>query len=183
MPQNKRFYLSFGRHGAPAADTGIRREDMLKAFLIGTDLRHWLSPCCRVYHSPLARAATTAKFQALGLGCRNVTVAPDLDECASKFAVQQFVDRVITDKPVGASYFHFVTHLPIIEKLGLPALSTGEVCLLSADSVDDMRAYNYNTQIIAVPHEEQQLWHLSNLHAEELSALSADEIYRLLQTL
>ena len=111
MPQNK-FYLSFGRHERYGSDTAIEREDMIVAFLTGRALKSWLPKCSTVYHSPLERAAETARFEALGMNCDHLLETEFLIEDAPKFTIQKFVNTIIANTDSSVHYYHFVTHLP-----------------------------------------------------------------------
>ena len=133
MTENK-FYLSMGRHGRYGSDTPIEREDMLCAYLSGCMLKVGLPKCETVYHSPLARAVTTARFEALGLGCSHILEVELLNYDASAVTIRKFINNLLQNTDENVNYYHFVTHLPVAEKLGLPFLSTGEICLLAADS-------------------------------------------------
>ncbi|MBR6356355.1 MAG: hypothetical protein IKR92_05830 [Alphaproteobacteria bacterium] len=181
-PQTK-FYLSFGRHERYGSDTPIEREDMLAAFLTGRQLKMWLPQCTTVYHSPLARAAETARFEALGMEVEHLLCVDALNEDATKFEVNKFINELLyyTDETV--QYYHFVTHLPVVEKLGLPFLSAGEVCLLTADNKDEMLAENFKVQVIKKPEISAEIWQKLALTPENLRTLSADEIYQKVQVL
>ena len=181
-PQTK-FYLSFGRHERYGSDMAIEREDMLAAFLTGRQLKTWLPQCTTVYHSPLARAAETARFEALGMEIEHLLCVDALNEDATKFEVNKFINELLyyTDETV--QYYHFVTHLPVVEKLGLPFLSAGEVCLLTADNKDEMLAENFKVQVIKKPEISAEIWQKLALTPESLRTLSADEIYQKAQVL
>ena len=174
-------YLSFGRHERYGFDTPILREDMVSAYLTGLHLRQILPPCATVYHSPLARAAETARFEALGMNCEHLLETEFLTENAPKFTVQKFVNSVLINTENSVRYYHFVTHLPVVEKLGLPFLGAGDVCLLTADNWTEMSAENFNMQTIRRPEMQAFLWMKRQQTSEDLEKLSADDIYRLLQ--
>ncbi len=176
-----KFYLSFGRHGRYGNDTAIVREDMLAAFIIGQQLREWLPKCTTVYHSPLARAAETARFEALGMGIEHILSVETLDESASKFTICKFIDELLQYTDDAVSYYHFVTHLPVVEKLGLPFLGAGEVCLLTAENKMEMLAENFTLQVIKKPEISAKMWQNIGLTSDEFEKLSADEIYQKLQ--
>ena len=175
-PQTK-FYLSFGRHERYGSDTPIEREDMIAAFLTGRQLKAWLPECATVYHSPLARAVETARFEALGMEIEHLLCVEALEESAPKFVVQRFIDELLNYTDETVQYYHFVTHLPIVEKLGLPFLGAGEVCLLTAENKDEMLAENYKVQVIKKPEISAEIWQKLALTPENLRTLSADEIY------
>lgn len=180
MPQNK-FYLSFGRHERYGSDTAIEREDMIAAFLTGRQLKLWLPECAAVYHSPLERAAETARFEALGMQTEHILCTQALEESASKFAIQSFLNKLLEYTEDEVAYYHFVTHLPVVEKLGLPFLGAGEVCLLTAENKNELLAENFSTQIIKKPKISVDIWQKLNLTSDSLERLSVDEIYKCLE--
>lgn len=175
-----KFYLSFGRHERYGSDTAIEREDMLAAFLTGLELKKWLPECTTVYHSPLERAVETARFEALGMGVEHLLCVEALEESATKFTINKFINELLhyTDETV--QYYHFVTHLPVAEKLGLPFLGAGDVCLLSTENKDEMLCENFKLQVINKPKIPLEMWQKTGLTAGTLDTLSADEIYRIL---
>ena len=177
MPQNK-FYLSFGRHERYGSDTAIEREDMIAAFLTGRALKSWLPKCSTVYHSPLERAVETARFEALGMQTEHLLCTQDLEESASKFAIQSFLNKLLAYTDDEVAYYHFVTHLPVVEKLGLPFLGAGEVCLLTAENKNEMLAENFSVQVIKKPEISAEIWQKLELTADSLSRMNADEIYQ-----
>lgn len=183
MAKQNSFYLSFGRHERPGRNTAIEKEDMLTAFAMGNQLREWLPPCETVYYSPLPRTEETALFQALGLNCRNIVSNENLHESAPKFNIKRFVDQVVLNAQENVFYYHFVTHLPVIEKLGLPELGTGDVCLLSAISKDDMLAENFRVQIIRKNAMDFTFRQRMGLSSQDLTRLSPSEIYQRLKTI
>ena len=178
MSAQTEFYLSFGRHGRYGSDTAIEREDMLSAYLTGRQLKAWLPECATVYHSPLARAAETARFEALGIGIEHLLCVEALAENATKFEINKFINDLLCYTDESVQYYHFVTHLPVVEKLGLPFLGAGEVCLLSADNKDEMLAENFKLQVIKKPEISAEIWQKLALTPESLRTLSANEIYR-----
>jgi len=171
--KNPEFYLCFGRHGRYGSDTAIEREDMLSAYLMGKQLQLILPDCTAIYHSPIARAVETARFNALGMKCNHLLETEFLAEDASTFAIRSFLNRLLQNSDDHVHYYHFVTHLPVVEKLGLPFLSAGEVCLLSAANREEMLAENFTVQIISKPIVQIEL--LQNF--PNLATLSTDEIY------
>ncbi len=177
MAQNK-FYLSFGRHERYGSDTAIEREDMLSAFISGRQLKEWLPACTTVYHSPLARAVETARFEALGMGVSHLLCIEALEESATKFEINKFINELLYYTDESVVYYHFVTHLPVVEKLGLPFLGAGEICLLTAENKAEMMAENYKVQVIAKPIIDVNLLQKLNLTLADLDELSADEIYQ-----
>lgn len=183
MTAQTEFYLSFGRHERYGSDTAIEREDMIAAFLTGLRLKACLPECTTIYHSPLARAAETARFEALGMGVEHLLCVEALEESATKFEIGRFINELLhyTDETV--RYYHFVTHLPVVEKLGLPFLGAGEVCLLTAENKDEMLAENFKLQVIKRPEISAEIWKKLDLNPNALRNMSADEIYQKLQIL
>ena len=182
MPENK-FYLSIGRHERYGTDTAIEREDMLCAYLSGLLLDTCLPVCETVYHSPLARAKETARFEALGMGCTHLLEVDALEENAPTFTIRKFINNLLQNTDDNVSYYHFVTHLPVVEKLGLPFLSAGDVCLLTANTWADMLAENFGVQVIHRPEIEAFLWTQFKKTSEDLDPLTSDAIYNLLQNM
>lgn len=178
-----KFYLSFGRHERYGSDTAIEREDMLAAFLSGQQLKSWLPQCATVYHSPLARAAETARFEALGISVSHLLCVEALTENATKFEVNKFINELLCHTEDNVAYYHFVTHLPVVEKLGLPFLAAGEICLLSAANKNEMLAENFEIQIIKKPAINAKFWQKINLTPTTLEKLGTEEIYQKLSAL
>lgn len=175
--QNK-FYLAFGRHeryGSPG--TAIEREDMIAAYLSGRKLKNILPPCACVYHSPLRRAAETAHFEAAGLGCENLTEVDALIDTETSFGTRKFLNALLRDVPENVFYYHIVTHLPVLEKLGLPFAGTGEIYLLTAENSAEMLAENFTLQKIQKPQVTAAVWRKLKLTPQSLQKMSADEIY------
>ncbi|MBR1600727.1 MAG: histidine phosphatase family protein [Alphaproteobacteria bacterium] len=177
MAENK-FYLSIGRHQRYGTDTAIQREDMICAYLSGMQLKKCLPKCETVYHSPLARAAVTAHFEALGMECSHILEIEALEESAPAFAIRKFINNLLESAEDNVKYYHFVTHLPVVEKLGLPFLGTGEICLLSAENKEEMLKDNFSLQVIKKPEIPTELWQNLNLTPQNLNAMTADEIYQ-----
>ena len=180
MPQN-RVYLSFGRHGRYVSDTPIEREDMFSAYLIGEKLHKILPPCETVYYSPLDRAVTTARFEALGLKCQHLLQVDALEESTSSFDIRRFLNQLLTNTEENVYYYHFVTHLPVVEKLGLPFLSAGDICLLTADDWKEMLAENFSLQVLKKPIASAECWQHLKLTTTQFEKLSENEIYNLIQ--
>jgi len=178
-----KFYLSFGRHERYGNDTAIEREDMIAAYLTGKQLKSWLPTCTTVYCSPLERAAVTARFEALGLGVDHLLISESLTENADKFTVKRFITDLLNYTDEQTAYYHFVTHLPVVEKLGLPFLGAGEVCLLAAENKDEMQAENFLLQTIKKPIISAEIWQKLQLVPKELNTLSTEEIYKKLTDL
>lgn len=181
MKQNK-FYLSLGRHERYGSDTPIEREDMIAAYLTGREIQACLPKCAVVYHSPLERAAETARFEALGLKCNHLLCVEALEESANKFTIVKFISELLRYTEENVQYYHFVTHLPVVERLGLPFLGAGEVCLLTAENKQEMQAENFSLQVIKKPQISAQIWQKLDLTPDILPQLSADEIYQKIQT-
>lgn len=179
MQQNK-FYLSFGRHERYGYDTAIERIDMIAAYLSGIHLKECLPLCSTVYHSPLPRAVETARFQALGMGCMHLIETSELEESVPTFTIRRFVNRILQNTDSNTSYYHFVTHLPVIEKLGLPILGTGDICLLAADNLEEMLKENFSLRVIAKPKVSPDILHELGVTAECLNAMTSDDIHALL---
>ena len=176
MKQNS-VILSFGRHQSYGYDTEIERESMLAAYYIGTILQQILPQCETVYYSPVARASVTARFEALGMKCSHLIETHFLEESSVKYAVQNFINELIKNTSDEVFYYHFVTHLPVIEKLGLPFLGQGDVCLLIADSWTEVLAKNYNIQVIKAHKTPLYLWQKLSLNEQSIGKLNTDEIY------
>lgn len=172
-----KFYLSFGRHERYGSDTAIEREDMLAAFLTGKELKAWLPECAAVYHSPLERAVQTARFEALGMGVEHLLCVEALEESATKFTINRFINELLQYTDETVQYYHFVTHLPVAEKLGLPFLGAGEVCLLSAADKEEMLSENFKLQVIKKPEISLELWQQLGVTRAEFDTLSTAEIY------
>ncbi len=177
-------YLSFGRHGRYGRDTAIERQSMLEAFLSGQQLFKSLPTTESVYFSPIARAAQTAKFRALGLNCPNLIETDFLLENASAFSTRCFIEHLVSTamgKEDTLKHYHFVTHLPVIEKLGLSCLGAGEICICQAANWQDMLCSNFTTTIITNPPADEiaVLQHKMNVSPAELENLSADKIFSL----
>ena len=177
MPENK-FYLSIGRHGRYGSDTPIEREDMLCAYWSGFMLKAVLPECETVYHSPLARAVTTARFQALGMGCSHILEVDELDEDTPTFTIRRFINNLLQNTDENVRWYHLVTHLPVAEKLGLPFLGAGDICLLIADSKEEMLKENFEIQMIKKQEIPLEIWQKTGLTATDLKLMSEDEIYQ-----
>lgn len=182
MKQNK-VYITVGRHEHYGFDTAIEREDMLVAYQTGKMLAAFLPPCATVYHSPLARAFETARFEALGLKCNHLVETEFLDEDTPKNTVQKFINAVLQNTKDDDCYYHMVTHLPVVEKLGLPFLGAGDLCLLTADNWSEMLAENFTLQVINAPKIAPEIWHKLKIGKAVFDKMSADEIYQRVQTL
>lgn len=181
--QKNKFYLSIGRHERYGTDTPIEREDMLCAYLSGLLLKSYMPPCETVYHSPLARAKETARFEALGMNCTHLLEVDELEESATTFTIRKFINNLLQNTDDKVSYYHFITHLPVAEKLGLPFLGAGEICLLTAENKEEMLRENYTLQIIRKPEVPMEMWQQLDLTSQNLIQLSADEIYQKLTDL
>lgn len=177
MPQNK-VYLSFGRHGRYGRDTAIDRASMLEAFLSGQKLKAELPPCSAVYHSPVSRAVLTAKFRARGLSCPRILSVEQLSEDSPASVIHRFINLLIADAPAEESHYHFVTHLPVIEKLGLPDLGAGEICICEAEDWTEMLAENFTVRLFpnVTGEELSDFMRTSDISPEKFAALSPEEI-------
>lgn len=182
---NKQASLCFARHGRYGSDTFIDRQSMLEAFLQGKLLKNIFSDCETVYHSPIPRAVQTANFLALGMNCSHLVEAPQLSENEPTFGIQKFITGILLNTEGNKCAYLFVTHLPVIEKIGLPDLGCGEMCLCNAENTTEMLAENFTTQKIPVPNIDNvvHLMEQINVSADELNRLSADEIYSRLSLL
>lgn len=178
MPQNN-VYLSFGRHGRYGNDTAIDRTSMLEAYLLGVYLKNNYPLCETIYYSPIARAVETAKFRALGIGCNHKIETDNLTENSPKFVIQKFINQVLLNTDNNIRHYHFVTHLPVIEKIGLPCLGAGEICLCEAQNWEQMLSENYSVKIITNPSFQkiERLLHEMNFTIESIQMLMPDEIY------
>ena len=180
MLQNK-VYLTIGRHAHYGmGDTAILRADMLTAYQTGCLLRQILPPCAAVYHSPLERAAETAKFQALAMQCQHLLESDALREDAPKFTTRQLINNILASADETVQYYHFVTHLPVVEKLGLPFLGAGDWHLLTADSWQNMLSNNYTVQTVQASYNDVSLWQKIGQTPDSLEKLSSAQIYKLL---
>lgn len=177
--ENNKVYLSFARHGRYGMDTDIEHMSMLEAFLSGQRLRQELPLCEAIYYSPISRAAMTAKFYGLGMHCRHLLAKRELEEDMSTFVIRRFIDNIIQNSTPEEKHYHFVTHQPVIEKLGLPNLETCGLCWCVADSWQDMLSENY--EIVkgpAVSHEElNRLLEKLRIDPADLEKFSPDAIY------
>lgn len=178
-----RVYLSFGRHGRYGTDTAIDRVAMLESYIIGCRLREELPPCDAVYHSPIARAVLTAQFRTLGLDCSTLREIYQLSDETPTFEIRKFINNLLlkTDEPT--RHYHLITHLPVIEKLGLPELGCGEVCVCAANSWDDMLAENYSRRVIntATLAETTDLLAQLRISETEFATLTAEQIRTLIK--
>lgn len=169
--------MSFSRHERYGSDTPIGREGMVRTFLLAQKLRTILPECETVYYSPIARAKQTAEFQALGLGCPHLLESEFLIENAPTFAVRKFINQVILNTSEDIKYYHFVTHLPVLEKLGLPVWSAGAICVLSASSWMDMLAENFEVQTFEPLPLTADFYLDFAENLEDFEKMSAEKIY------
>ena len=178
---NNKVYITVCRHERyGVGDTPIWREGMVRAWQTGNNLRQILPPCDAIYHSPLARAKTTAEFQALGLQCNHLLQVDELSEDTPKFEVQKFFNRLLQYSNEDSFFYSFVTHLPVIEKFGLPFLAAGDVCLLTADNREQMLAENFTLEVISAAPVSAETWQKIDHTPTTIEALSSAEIYGLL---
>ncbi len=184
MDDNK-VYLSFGRHGRYGANTAIEHPSMLEAYLSGKQLAEKLPKCQTVFYSPVPRTAQTAKFRSLGLGCRRYSAQAALKEEATTFSIRQLVNSVIQSAEPEERHFHFVTHQPVIEKLGLPELNTCGICVCVAESWPDMLAGNYEVRRWPAPTTDEMhyLLQVLRIEPEDLEKFSPDGVYSALSRL
>ena len=182
---NNRVYLSFGRHGRYGINTAIEHTSMLEAYLGGVELRKTLPKCDAVYYSPIPRAAMTAKFRGLGLGCNHLLEKRELEEDMSTFVIRSFISNILQNSEENERHYHFVTHQPVLEKLGLPDLETCGICLCVADSWQEMLADNF--EVVKLPNQGGEKIHklLNDLRieADELENFSPNGVYSALSRL
>lgn len=182
--KNNKVYLSFGRHGRYGRDTAIDRLSMLEAYLSGKVLKENYPSCDTLYYSPIARAAQTAEFRALGLECYHTIEAPKLSEDTPTFEIRKFLNNILT-QCLNEHHLHFVTHLPVIEKLGLGELGCGEIIVLEAHDWQEMLSENFSLKVFPVPDMDEVLMLLQKigLTAEKYNNMPAQDIFRLLKDL
>ena len=169
--------MSFSRHESYGSDTPIAREGMVRTFLLAQRLKKMLPACETVYCSPIARAKQTAEFQALGLECSHLLESEALIENVPTFVARKFINQVILNTSPEVKYYHFVTHLPVLEKLGLPVWSAGAVCVLSASSWTDMLAENFEVQTFEALSLDADFYRNFAQNAEEFEKMTAEQIY------
>lgn len=182
---DSRVYLSFGRHGRYGHDTAIEHMSMLEAFWGGRMMASKLPPCDVIYYSPLARAVMTARFQGLGMHCRYFLESKELEEDMSTFVVRKFVDNIIQSSTPEERHYYFVTHQPIIEKLGLPELDTCGICFCVAENWQEMLAENYEIVKLPRPTGEElfELMQKLRIEPEDLEKFSPNGVYSALSRL
>lgn len=182
---DSRVYLSFGRHGRYGHDTAIEHMSMLEAFWSGRMMASKLPPCDVIYYSPLARAVMTARFQGLGMHCRYFLESKELEEDMSTFVMRKFVDNIIQSSTPEERHYHFVTHQPIIEKLGLPELDTCGICFCVAENWQEMLAENYEIVKLPRPTGEElfELMQKLRIEPEDLEKFSPNGVYSALSRL
>ncbi len=182
---DRKVYLSFGRHGRYGIDTAIEHMSMLESFLGGRLLAEKLPPCDAIYYSPIARAVATSKFLGLGMRCRNLLESKELEEDISTFMVRRFINGIIQNSTPENKHYHFVTHQPVIEKLGLPELDTCGICFCVAENWQEMLAENY--EIIKMPrpsHSELfSLLKALRIEPDDLERFSPNGVYSALSRL
>ena len=176
--ENNQVYLSFGRHGRYGSDTAIERLSTLEVYLSGKYLATNYPFCDTLYHSPIARAVQTAEFQALGMSTKHLIEAQKISENTPTFEIKKFINAIIAQSSNERQY-HFVTHLPVIEKLGLGELGCGETIVLSADNWEEMLSENFEQKRIALPdiNEIVALLQKIGYTAQEFNTASAEEIF------
>ncbi len=182
---NNKVYLSFGRHGRYGHDTAIEHMSMLESFWGGRLLAEKLPPCDAVYYSPIARAVATSKFQGLGMRCQHLLESKELEEDISTFMVRKFVNNIIQNSTLENKHYHFVTHQPVIEKLGLPELDTCGICFCVAENWQEMLAENY--EIIKMPRPSHNelfaLLKALRIESDDLERFSQNGVYSALSRL
>lgn len=179
--QTDKVFMSWARHERYGTDTAIKREAMVRAFQMGKQLRKMLPECETIYCSPIDRAKQTAEFQALGMRCTHLLENAFLAEDTPTFSVRKFISQVILNTAADVRYYHFVTHLPVLEKLGLPIWAAGSVCLLSAASWTDMLAENFTVQTFDPPKLRSDFYQNFAADHDKFEKMSAEEIYAVCQ--
>ena len=184
MENNNKVYLSFGRHGRYGRDTAIERLSMLEAYLSGKYLLNNYPTCDTLYHSPIARAVQTAEFRALGMNCEHLIETQKLSENTPTFEIRKFINTLLAQSS-NERHYHFVTHLPVIEKLGLGELGCGETIVLEADNWEEMLAENFEQKLLPVSDFDKCAGLLQKIGytAQEFSIVASEEIFRKLRYL
>ena len=182
---DSRVYLSFCRHGRYGYDTAIEHMSMLESFLGGRTLAAKLPSFDAKYYSPIPRAVMTARFQGLGMRCQHFLESKELEEDMSTFVVRKFVDNIIQCSTAEDRHYHFVTHQPIIEKLGLPELDTCGICFCVAENWQEMLAENYEIFKLPRPTGEElfELMQKLRIEPEDLEKFSPNGVYSALSRL
>lgn len=180
--KNNKVYLSFARHGRYGRDTAIDRLSMLEAYLSGLHLKEKYPLCDTLYYSPIARAAQTAEFMALGMRCSHTIEALRLSEDTPTFEIRKFINKLL-EFCNSEQHLIFVTHLPIIEKLGLGELGCGEIIVLEADNWQEMLSENFSLKTLPLPdiEESAKLLQRIGIRATEFNDLPAEDIFGLLR--
>ena len=155
---------------------------MLEAYLSGKFLAENYPFCDTLYHSPIARAVQTAEFQALGMHCEHLLETPKLSEEITAFESKKFINTLLQLCDI-EQHYHFVTHLPVIEKLGLGELGCCETVILSADNWEEMLAENFTLETLPAPNisECSELLQKIGFSAQEFNIAPAEEIFRRLK--
>lgn len=176
--ENNKVYLSFGRHGRYGNDTAIDRLSMVESYLNGVYLADAYPLCETLYHSPIARAVQTAEFRALGLKCSHLIEAQKISEDTPTFEIRKFINTLLLNCN-NERHLHFVTHLPVIEKLGLGELGCGEVVVLEAANWQEMLAENFELKILPVPDFEECVKFLQKIGytAQEFNQAAPEDIF------
>ena len=184
MENNNKVYLSFGRHGRYGRDTAIERLSMLESYLSGRYLLNNYTPCDAIYHSPIARAVQTAEFRALGMNCEHLIEAQKIAEDMPAFEIKKFINTLLQLSDTERHY-HFVTHLPVIEKLGLGELGCGEIIILEAQNWQEMLSENFEQKNLTVPDIDESAALLQKIGytAQEFNIAPAEEILLKLKAL
>ena len=157
---------------------------MLEAYLSGKDLAINYPTCDTLFYSPIARAVQTAEFRALGLKCQHCLEASKLSEDTPTFEIRKFINLLLA-QCTDERHLHFITHLPVIEKLGLDELGCGEIIVCEADNWQNMLCENFTTEILTLPdiNESVELLDKLGISAAEFNTLPAANILNLLTTL
>ena len=176
--ENNQVYLSFGRHGRYGNDTAIERLSMLESYLCGKYLLNNYPPCDALYYSPIARAVQTAEFRALGMNVQHLIETQKLSEDTPTFEIRKFINTIIAQSS-NERHYHFVTHLPVIEKLGLGELGCGETIVLSAQNWQEMLIENFERTTLPYPNINDcaNLLQKIGYTAQEFNTAPAPEIF------
>ena len=151
---------------------------MLESYLSGKYLATNYPACDTLYHSPIARAVQTAEFRALGMNCGHLIEAQKLSEDTPTFEIKKFINNILAQS-TKERHYHIVTHLPVIEKLGLGELGCGETVVLSAQNWQEMLIENFERTILPYPDINDCVNLLQNIGytAQELNIAPAEEIF------
>lgn len=170
--------MSFGRHGRYGRDTPIDRLSMLEAYLSGRRMFEKYPPFDTIFYSPIARAVQTAEFRALGSKCEHLIESEKISEDTPTFEIRKFINLIISQSS-DERHYHFVTHLPVIEKLGLGEIGCGDICLCEADNWQEMLADNFKLTTLKFDLIDDcvELLNKMNLSAQQFDEETAEDIY------